>query len=417
MTTADTVLDKLNDATAQFLTLLEASLVDHHKTTSGFVKLSLGKYRGADPTLNKISVRVLNVKNKPHLSFVYHYQTHDITQNFSLAEGQAKIQTYLDQNQAESFKSAHLRVQTEEIQLVFNKKNQPTIHVQKTAETAVVTTAHDREKFRYIDMNRPFLKGLGVTDAKHQLIPTMSRKWKQINKFIEVFQHAFASLKSPKSHPVHVVDFGAGKGYLTFAIHDFLREHLGLTAHVTGIELRSDLVQLCNDVIDQLSLEGLAFYQGDVRSYHPEAVDVMIALHACDVATDYALHTGIRLGASIIMCAPCCHKQVRPQIQSPPVLRPMLQHGVHLGQEAEMLTDGLRALLLEACGYETKVFEFVALEHTSKNKMILAVKHDNHPQQGLAKKTEILKQIERIKEFYSIKEQCLETLLMNDGLL
>ncbi|MBC7752348.1 MAG: SAM-dependent methyltransferase [Candidatus Saccharibacteria bacterium] len=412
MPSADRNLNLSENPTTQFLEMFAASLVSNEVSESGFIKLSLGKYRGAEEAQNKISVRVLEVKGRPHLSFVYHYQTKDVTKNFSFSEGQTKIQTYLDQSQDECFKSAHLRLQTEEIQLTFNKKNQPTIYVQKTAGTTVVAKAHDREKFRYIDINRPFLKGLGVTDANDQLIPVMSRKWKQINKFIEVFQHAFESLKLPKSHPVHVVDFGAGKGYLTFAIHDFLRETLGYTADVTGVELRSELVKLCSNVIDNLSLEGLAFYQGDVRSYHPTAVDVMIALHACDVATDYALHTGIRLGASIIMCAPCCHKQVRPQIQSPQVLRPMLQHGVHLGQEAEMLTDGLRALLLEACGYETKVFEFVALEHTSKNKMILAVKRDH-----FSKKEEILKQIESIKAFYGIKEQCLETLLTNDGLL
>lgn len=412
MIAAESALDKTENAVEQFLALLAASLVSNDTSESSFVKLSLGKYRGTEEALNKISVRVLEVKGQPHLSFVFHHQTKDVTKNYSFDEGMTKIQNYLDQSQAESFKSAHLRLQTEEIQLSFNKKNQPSIHVQKTAETIVAAKTHDREKFRYIDINRPFLKGLGVTDAHYQLIPAMSRKWKQINKFIEVFQHAFESLNLPKTHPVHVVDFGAGKGYLTFAIHDFLRQNLGYTANVTGVELRADLVKLCGHVIDQLSLEGLAFYQGDVRSYHPTAVDVMIALHACDVATDYALHTGIRLGASIIMCAPCCHKQVRPQIQSPQVLRPMLQHGVHLGQEAEMLTDGLRALLLEACGYETKVFEFVSLEHTSKNKMILAVKRDN-----FSKKTEILKQIESIKAFYGIQEQCLETLLRDDGLL
>lgn len=412
MPPADRNLNLTENPTTQFLEMFAASLVSNEVSESRFIKLSLGKYRGAEEALNKISVRVLEVKGQPHLSFVYHYQTKDVTKNFSFAEGQTKIQTYLDQNQDECFKSAHLRLQTEEIQLAFNKKNQPTIHVQKTAVTTLVAKAHDREKFRYIDINRPFLKGLGVTDANNQLIPAMSRKWKQINKFIEVFQHAFESLKLPKSHPVHVVDFGAGKGYLTFAIHDFLHETLGYRADVTGVELRSELVKLCSTLIDNLSLDGLAFYQGDVRSYHPTAVDVMIALHACDVATDYALHTGIRLGASIIMCAPCCHKQVRPQIQSPQVLRPMLQHGVHLGQEAEMLTDGLRALLLEACGYETKVFEFVALEHTSKNKMILAVKRDH-----FSKKEEVLKQIESIKAFYGVKEQCLETLLANDGLL
>ena len=412
MPSVDPALDQVDNPTTQFLAILAKSLVNNADSESGFVKLGLGHYRGLDETLNKISVRVLEVKGQPQLSFVYHYQTKDVTKNFSFAEGQAKIQRYLDQSQDESFKSGYLRLQTEDIQLAFNKKDQPAIHIKKTTETVVALKSHDREKYRYIDIHRPFLKGLGVTDANNQLIPAMSRKWKQINKFIEVFQHAFESLKLPKSHPVHVVDFGAGKGYLTFAIHDFLRETLGYTADVTGVELRAELVKLCGNVINNLSLEGLAFYQGDVRSYHPAAVDVMIALHACDVATDYALHTGIRLGASIIMCAPCCHKQVRPQIQSPQVLRPMLQHGVHLGQEAEMLTDGLRALLLEACGYETKVFEFVALEHTSKNKMILAVKRDH-----FSKKSEILKQIESIKAFYGIQEQCLETLLQNDGLL
>ena len=111
-----------------------------------------------------------------------------------------------------------------------------------------------------------------------------------------------------------------------------------------------------------------------MRSVAPPTLDVMIALHACDIATDYAIHTGMRAGASIIMCSPCCHKQIRPQMQSPHPLQPMLQHGLHLGQQAEMVTDGLRALLLEACGYETQVFEFVSLDHTNKNKMILAVK-------------------------------------------
>jgi hypothetical protein len=137
----------------------------------------------------------------------------------------------------------------------------------------------------------------------------------------------------------------------------------------------------------------------------------MIALHACDMATDYAIHLGIRAGASIIMCAPCCHKQIRPQMQSPELLKPMLKHGIHLGQEAEMVTDSLRALLLEASGYETRIFEFVSLEHTSKNKMILGVKGS-----GVVKQAEILAQIREIKEFYGIREHCLETLLQTDGL-
>jgi hypothetical protein len=141
-------------------------------------------------------------------------------------------------------------------------------------------------------------------------------------------------------------------------------------------------------------------------------MDVMIALHACDTATDHAIHLGVRAGAGIILCSPCCHKQIRPQLLSPHPLRPLLQHGVHMAQQAEMLTDGLRALLLDACGYDTQVFEFVALEHTNKNKMILAVKRQQVRSPG-----PVLTQIDELKRFYGIRDHCLEMLLKGEGLL
>ena len=144
----------------------------------------------------------------------------------------------------------------------------------------------------------------------------------------------------------------------------------------------------------------------------------MIALHACDTATDHAIHLGLRAGAAIIMCSPCCHKQLRPQMRSPAALRPLLQHGIHMGQEAEMVTDSLRAMLLEAMGYETQVFEFIALEHTSKNKMILAVKRSGDAAAAAAaQRPELLAQIAEIKRFYGLREQCLETLLLADASL
>jgi hypothetical protein len=193
---------------------------------------------------------------------------------------------------------------------------------------------------------------------------------------------------------------------LTFAVHDHLRHALQRDAQVTGVELRQDMVALGNAAAQRLGLAGLNFEQGDVSTFAPRAVDVMIALHACDTATDHAIHKGIRAGAAIILCSPCCHKQLRPQLLSPHPLRPILQHGIHLGQEAEMLTDGLRALLLESRGYQTQVFEFISLEHTQKNKMILAVKRaDPGPPD------EVLAQIDEIKRFYGIREQCLEMLL------
>ncbi|MET0355377.1 MAG: SAM-dependent methyltransferase [Cellvibrio sp.] len=236
----------------------------------------------------------------------------------------------------------------------------------------------------------------------------MSRKWKQINKFIEVLSGAIENTGLTKREEVHIADFGSGKAYLTFAVHDYLSANLGVKTKVTGVELRQTLVDLCNQTASKLCLSGIQFEQGDVKHFSAKNINVMIALHACDTATDYAIHMGIRTGAEIIMCSPCCHKQIRPQLTSPAVLAPVLLHGIHLGQEAEMITDGLRALLLEAYGYDTQVFEFISLEHTSKNKMILAQKR-KIPRDN----TLIFQQIDAIKAFYGIKEHCLQQLLEN----
>ena len=260
-----------------------------------------------------------------------------------------------------------------------------------------------------MDLDKPIWMDLGITNEQHQLLPSMSRKWKQIDKFIEVFDHAFESSGLQNATPVRVVDFGCRKGYLTFAVHDHLRNNRGIEAQVTGIELRKDLVQFCNQVVQKRKIAGLSFEHGDIASYAPQAMEIMIALHACDTATDHAIHKGIRAGASIILCSPCCHKQIRPQMQSPPLLRPVLRHGIHLDQEAEMVTDSLRALLLEAEGYATQVFEFISQEHTGKNKMILAVKQSNP-----ARRKDALVQIQELKTFYGIREHCLETLLASD---
>ena len=373
------------------------------------LKCVLSKYQGQEPALQRLTIRIITLSNEVKLSFLYSYQTNDITKNFSLEDGTSLLKTLL----GHEFKNANLLTTEQELQLAFSKKGKASLLTKnKTVTVETVNSEHNREKQRFLTLDRPFLIDLGVTDEQHQLIPAMSRKWKQINKFIEIFQRAISEAKLDISKPLNVVDFGSGKGYLTFALHDYLRQNLDNQALVTGVELRDNLVQLCNTAIKKRAIEGLQFFQGDVRTYQPETLDVMIALHACDVATDYAIHTGIRLGAAVIMCAPCCHKQIRPQLHSPVVLRPLLQHGVHLGQEAEMLTDGLRALLLEACGYETQVFEFIALEHTSKNKMIMAVKRQ-HP----TKNAELLAQIQALKAFYGIQEQCLESLLKLDGLL
>ncbi len=392
------------DARAQFLALLAESLQQQ-----SFVKLVLARHVGTEADLQRITAKPLTVKGQASLSFTLRYKTRDITRNLPLDDALAQVGEWLPG----SFRNAHLLSLADEVQLEFSKKGKPMLHRNAAQQVRQAAAGeHDREKKRYLELSRPFLQDLGVTDRQHALIPAMSRKWKQINKFIEVFSHAFASVSLPTEQAVRVADFGSGKGYLTFAIHDYLSNTAQRQAQVTGVELRADMVELCNAAASRLEHPGLVFEQGDVRSVVPAEIDVMIALHACDIATDYAIHTGIRTGASIIMCSPCCHKQIRPQLHSPGLLKPMLQYGLHLGQQAEMLTDSLRALYLEACGYDTKAFEFISLEHTNKNKMILATRRKEAGDPAV-----LLEKIAELKAFYGVSEHCLETLLRADGLI
>jgi len=406
-TGADTKVD--TDATERFFALAARALAD-----GTLVKLVLARHHGEPADLQRIDARPIVLRAAPALGLTYHHRTRDVARNLPPGEALPLLRSLMAAN---GFRSAHLLTTGQDAELMLSKRGRAALRVGTAARAAVPEQAHDRAKQRHVELTRPFLTALGVTTAQHTLVPAMARKWKQIDKFVEIFSAAFAASPlaqraGPGAAPVRVVDFGSGKGYLTFAVHDHLTHTRGGAAQVTGIELRPDMVALGNAAAAALGLQGLAFEQGDIsrREGAPQPMDVMIALHACDTATDHALHLGMRAGASVLMCSPCCHKQIRPQLLSPHALRPILQHGVHLGQEAEMVTDGLRALLLESCGYDTQVFEFVALEHTRKNKMILAVKRASPKPVA-----ELLAQIDEVKRFYGIREQCLETLLRADG--
>ncbi|HSI56573.1 MAG TPA: SAM-dependent methyltransferase [Ideonella sp.] len=396
----------------RFFERLAASLAD-----GSFGKLVLAKPRPGSADLLRVTARALAVRGEACLSLLYHHKTKDITKNPPLDQALPLLRELV----GSAFSHAHLFTRAEELQLLISKRGKVALHRAAVAaeaagdggeEAASALAGHDRQKQRLLSLDIPFLQDLGVTDAQHRLVPAMARKWKQINKFVEVLDHAMSGRDgvplNSAGGTVRVVDFGAGKGYLTFAMHHYLAHHRGLAAQVAGVELREDLVRLCNEAVEHCGLAGLRFLHGDVRSHVPESLDIMIALHACDTATDFALHTGIRAGAAIIMCSPCCHKQIRPQMAMPAPLKPMLQHGIHLGQQAEMVTDSLRALLLEAEGYDAQVFEFVALEHTSKNKMILAVKR---PRPAAGRREAALRQVAEIKAFYGVREHALESLL------
>ncbi len=398
------------DERERFVRLLRTAVAERR-----LERLLLSKYEG-DDDIERLTIRLIELRGEPTLTFLWRHATKDITRNHAVEDGVNEIQRLL----GASFAQANLDTATQQVQLRFSRKGKPLLHVaRKVADAGRAGSeeaGHDRQKPRALSLDSPFWRELGVTHevkGRVDLVPAMARKWKQINKFIDIFAAAVrhAGLADPGTR-VRLADFGSGKGYLTFAMHDYL-QGLGLSPDVQGVELRPDMVRVGNEAVARHGLQGLRFEQGDVRAREDMRLEVMVALHACDIATDYAMHVGLRSGARIIMCAPCCHKEVRPQMRTPAALRPLLQHGIHLGQEAEMVTDSVRALLLELMGYDTQVIEFIALEHTSKNKMVLAVKRP----QGIstARRAELVQQLQDIKQFYGLRQQTLETLLIQDG--
>lgn len=383
----------------KFLSLIDESIKD--KTID---RLILSQYKGLEPDLEKVTCRLVQVRQVLKLSILYQYKTQDMTKNYGLEDGIQEIK-----NLTQGFKQANLWSINYDAQFKRNKKKDVLLQQNKHKDgkkpfSQIEELQHNREKKRYIDQKERYLNDLGITDQEGRVIPSMAKKWKQINKFIEIFSQAVHAISNDQK-PLNIVDFGSGKGYLTFAMYDYLKHDV--VPYITGVELRENLVEFCQTVANKNDFDQLDFFTGDVRTYQPKQLDVMVALHACDIATDFAIHSGIRLNAAVIMCAPCCHKELRPQLISPDVLAPMLQFGVHQSQQAEMLTDTIRALFLNAYGYETKVFEFVGLEHTSKNKMILAVKKTdiNEPDQT------VLAQIQALKSLYGIHTHTLEKLL------
>jgi Methyltransferase domain len=397
----DDVAVSSSDATADFVSLVEGSLRD-----GSFRRLLLAKPRLASEGL-RVTVRELIIREQTMLSFVTSYPTNDVTKNVTVPAGLDLVRAHL----ADSFMRAHLSTSAEQIDLSTSKKGTAAIHRAKLtlALTDPGVKEHDRARHRFVPQDRPYLTEVGITDHAGRVVPAMARKWKQINKFVEIVDGALQISALSKQDSISVIDFGSGKGYLTFALHDHLTSTMGKVAAVNGVELRADLVDGCNLAAKRLGATTLNFASGSIEDLVIDrAADIVVALHACDTATDSAIHRGILGRAQIIVTSPCCHKEIRAQMTLVEPLTPMLRFGVHLGQEADMVTDTLRALLLEANGYDTKVFEFVGLEETSKNKMILAVKRGvSTPDQ----RDRALGEIAALKAFYGITSQHLETLL------
>ncbi len=391
MSPAETFLDQLRAA-------LDAGV---------FVKLTLSSPLNADPGLRNVYGRVVLLKAGPQLSLLLRYATRDITKNFPFPEGLARIKPLVESG----FASANLFTTTGDWELRQRPGEPPRVKARRATFTLAPSPDHDRLKPQILAPDVTYLQALGVTNAQGAPKPGMADKLRQIQRFVEIFGHLLSEqegLAPPQrdSRPLQVVDMGAGKGYLTFAVADFLRK-AGYNASVKGVEFRADLVELTNQVAKAAGIEGLQFEQGTIAQHSVSSgLDVLIALHACNTATDDALFQGISGGASLIITAPCCHKEIRPQLTAPPVLADIFRHGILCERESENLTDTVRALLLEIHGYKASVFEFISHEHTGKNLMLTAVKHPRQTDPDAARR-----RLRELLAFYGIATQRLARLL------
>lgn len=381
----------------KFIKSLAQSL--HEET---FVKMTLGNYRGTDAHLQKLLVRVVKTTKGTRLFFLFRYDTRDTVKNFEFNKGFQMIRDLLGKD----FFSGHLFTTENDFQLDIGKKGKSRLNIGKPTFTVKPALDHDREKQHHVDPNSFYLKALGITTDRGEIRAKQQDKWKQINKFIETLNNLIENSPLKTQKKIKIVDMGSGKGYLTFATYDYFKNTRKIDVEVTGVDTKQQLVSLGNDIAKSSEFTGLRFVHGYIGNYELEDIDVLIALHACNTATDDAIFKGISAKAKLIVCAPCCHQELRPQMRPPAMLKNILKHGIMLEREAESLTDGLRSLLLEKSGYSTKLFEFISTEHTPKNNMIVGTLRNSGTNTD-----EISAQIEEIKKFYGIEEQRLENLI------
>lgn len=382
---------------AQFLELFKASF-----SAGAFLKCTLSRpTAAANPDLKNIYIRPVTIKNVLKLAFTYRYKTRDEVKNFDIDATINQLEQWLGQ----SFLNADLFTTERDVTISYDQKGNAAIQLKKPTQTAPADTAHNRAKHRLLDPSVAWLHRLGITSSKGEVLAAAQDKWRQINKFLEVIESLVKDNALPTD--AHIADMGSGKGYLTFALYDFLHNQMGMKPQITGIELRQPLVDFCNKTAVEAGFAGLTFVAQDITTYQPPRLDMLIALHACDTATDLALATGIFSHARILVVAPCCHKQIRKDMDTRNELGPVLRYGILEERQAEIVTDGIRALLLEANGYKTNVFEFISTEHTAKNVMITAVQDAR----AGGREAGALAKVEAIKAGFGIKRHYLEYLL------
>ena len=364
------------------------------------VKLTLSKPANKHDELRNIYVKPVLIKEKRLFAFTYHYERRDEVKNYDIAQ----MLDILKEMLPARFLNAVLFTVNEDVTLLVSSKGKATIQTKKVQECREQNLEHDKQKARLINPANPWWYQLGLTTREGKVTADMQHKFKQIYKYAEIVESLIKPMKFEST--VHIADMGAGKGYLTFALYELLTQKLNMDVDIKGVEIRSDLVLKINEIINSNRLKGLEFVESSIQDFHPEKLDVLIALHACNTATDDAIASGIRAGAGLIVCAPCCHKQIRQEMERSGKVDAITRYGIFLERQAVMITDTIRALILEYFGYKTQVMEFIEMEHTPKNVLLVGRKISKNTKDPI-----IMQQIADLKTQYGIEQHYLEKML------
>lgn len=365
------------------------------------VKMTLSKPVDKNNGLRNVYVKPILLKNNKMYQFTYRYERRDETKNHNVGQTLEVLKDMIP----EAFQNVTLFTMTEDVTLLVSKKGKPTVLCKKTQENRDLDLSHDHEKQRLIDPKNPWWHLLGLTTADGKVMSDMQHKFKQICKYVEIVDGVMRQTKFDDT--IHIADMGAGKGYLTFALYEYLTANYDKKILMEGVEIRPELVEKINTIIEKCKeawpiVSTMRFVQNSIEDYKPEQLDVIIALHACDTATDDAILKGIRNNAKLIICAPCCHKQIRREMEKSGKTDSITKYGIFLERQAVMVTDAIRALVLEYCGYKTQVMEFIEIDNTPKNVLLVGRKSDK-----AVDKQAVAEQIRALLEQYGIGEHYL----------
>ena len=340
------------------------------------VRILISNARSTD-TPGKLQVRPVPVKGEIQYQVTSIQGTKAIHANY---EKEALI-SYLTEQMERNFRQMQLEGRNVQGRVLVSKKGKMDIKAReikgKGKEDFAPMLSHNRTK-KYLlkeGVPVPWLIDLGVMTPEGKIKNFRYDKFKQLNRYLEFIQDILPKL--PKGREIRIIDFGCGKSYLTFAMYYYLRELKHYDIQVTGLDLKADVIEKCQRLADQYGYDRLKFQQGDIASYEgADQVDMVVTLHACDTATDFALAKAVKWGASVILSVPCCQHELNRQVENE-TLAPILEYGILKERFAALLTDGLWAQMLKSAGYDTQILEFISMEHTPKNLLIRAVKNEN----------------------------------------